>query len=153
VDSTLQTNDLKWLDSSCDSTRPSHSLTLTRFEKISDDSDSKGLWLDSWLKKYDSSTSLCEVVSSSGSVTRFTLRNDVVMTRVESHFSEWFESTRVTMNNFRLKSESFLQNLQTFYWQKQLVIAQRNELFLLQWRRNNISLKVMLWPCILAVLC
>jgi len=50
------TRQILWLDS--DSTRPSHVSTLTRLEKNSDDSDSKGLWLDSWLDKYDSSTSL-----------------------------------------------------------------------------------------------
>jgi len=42
IDSSLQTNDSKWLDSSSDSTltRPSHDSTLTRLEKILDDSDS-----------------------------------------------------------------------------------------------------------------
>jgi len=31
---------------------------MTRLEKNSDDSDLKGLWLDSWFDIYDSSTSL-----------------------------------------------------------------------------------------------
>jgi len=45
IDSSLKTNDSKWLDSFCDS-------TLTRLDQVSDstwkildDSDSKGLWL------------------------------------------------------------------------------------------------------------
>jgi len=49
IELSLQTNDSKWLDSLCDS-------TLTRLEKIFDDSDPKGLWL--WLDKNDSGTSL-----------------------------------------------------------------------------------------------
>ena len=51
VDSSLQTNDSKWLDNSCDSTK-----SWLWLEKILDDSDSKGLWL--WLDKNDSDTSL-----------------------------------------------------------------------------------------------
>jgi len=60
IDSSLQTNDSKWLDSSRDSnlTRLDQVMTLTRLEKILDDSDSKGLWL--WLDKNDSDTSLLE---------------------------------------------------------------------------------------------
>jgi len=45
IDSCLQTNELKPLNSSCDSTRPSLESTLARLEKILDDFDSKGLWL------------------------------------------------------------------------------------------------------------
>ena len=60
IDSSWQTSDSKWLDRFCDSTRPSHDSILTRLEKNSDDSDSKGLWLDSCLDKYDSSTSLVD---------------------------------------------------------------------------------------------
>jgi len=48
IDSSLQTNDSKQLDSSCDSTLTQFNqvmtLTLNQLEKISDDSDSKGLW-------------------------------------------------------------------------------------------------------------
>jgi len=40
IDSSLQTNDSKWLNSSCDSTRPSHDSTLTRLEK-----NFRWLWL------------------------------------------------------------------------------------------------------------
>jgi len=42
IDSSLQTNDSKWLDSFCDSilTRLDQVMTLTRLEKILDDSDS-----------------------------------------------------------------------------------------------------------------
>jgi len=53
IDSSLQTKDSKWLDSFFDTTltRPSHDSDSdsTRLEKISDDSDLKGLlrWLDS----------------------------------------------------------------------------------------------------------
>ena len=58
IDSSLQTNDSKWLDSSCNSTltRPSHYSILTRLENILDDSDSKSLWL--WLDKNDLGISL-----------------------------------------------------------------------------------------------
>jgi len=49
IDSSLQTNDSKWLDNSCDSTltRSDQVTTLTQLENFLDDSDSKGLWL--WL--------------------------------------------------------------------------------------------------------
>jgi len=42
IDSSLQTNDSKWLDSFCDSTRLDQAMTLTliRLDKILDDSDS-----------------------------------------------------------------------------------------------------------------
>ena len=58
IDSSLQTNDSKWLDSFCDSTK-----SWLWLEKILDDSDSKGLWL--WLDKNDSGISLlsCKVLS------------------------------------------------------------------------------------------
>ena len=82
------TRQILWLDS--DSTRPSHDSTLTRLEKNSDDSDSKGLWLD----KYDLSTLLvicgpmfplrcttaqyqqtvCAVKSHSGALATFKMR-------------------------------------------------------------------------------
>ena len=75
IDSSLQTNDSKWLDSFCDSilTRLDQVMTLTRLEKILDDSDStrknfRWLWLDSeskglWLllDKNDSVTSLLDI--------------------------------------------------------------------------------------------
>jgi len=56
IDSSLQTNDSKWLNSFCDSTltRIDQIMTLTR--KKLDDSDSKGLYL--WLDKNYSGTSL-----------------------------------------------------------------------------------------------
>ena len=61
IDSSLQTNDSKWIDSYCDSTltRLDQVMTLNRLEKILDDSDSSGLWLwlDSDLTKNDSDTS------------------------------------------------------------------------------------------------
>jgi len=60
IDSSLQPNDSKWLDSFCDSTltRPSHDSDSTRknFRWLSLNSDSKDLWL--WLDKNDSGTSL-----------------------------------------------------------------------------------------------
>ena len=56
IDSSLQTNHSKWLDS--DST---WSWLWLWLEKILDDTDSKGLWL--WLDKNDSDTSLgCKAV-------------------------------------------------------------------------------------------
>jgi len=60
IESSWQTSDWKWLDRFCDSTltRLDQVMTWLWLEKNSDDSDSKGLWLDSWLDKYDSSTSL-----------------------------------------------------------------------------------------------
>jgi len=54
IDSSLQTNDSKWLDSFCDSTRPSHDSTRKNFR-----------WL--WLDKNDSGTSLpfsCTIVGA-----------------------------------------------------------------------------------------
>ena len=63
IDSSLQTNGLKWLDSFCDSAlkRPSHESTLTRLKNFWHKSDSKGLWLwlCPWLDKYDSATPNC----------------------------------------------------------------------------------------------
>jgi len=58
IDSSMQTNCSKRLDSSCDSTltRSSHDSTLTRLEIILEVSDSMRLWL--WLDKDDSGTSL-----------------------------------------------------------------------------------------------
>jgi len=39
--------------------------------------------------------------------------NDVVMTRLESHFfTEWLHSPQGTINDSRLGSESYFQNLQ-----------------------------------------
>ena len=57
IDSSLQTNDSKWLDSFCDSTltRPSHDPDSKIFQMFS---DSKGLWL--WLDNNDSGTSLLQ---------------------------------------------------------------------------------------------
>jgi len=51
TDSNLQANDLKWLDSSCDSTRSSHHSTLTRLENFLDDFDST---LARWTCDFDS---------------------------------------------------------------------------------------------------
>ena len=58
IDSSLQTDDSKWLDSSRDSTRPSHDSDSTRknFRWLWLDSNSRGLWL--WFDKNDSGTSL-----------------------------------------------------------------------------------------------
>jgi len=62
IDSSLQTNDSKWLESSHGSTltltRPSHDSDLTQknFRRLLPDSDSKGLWLRH--NKNDSDTSL-----------------------------------------------------------------------------------------------
>jgi len=51
IDSILQTNDSKWLNSSCDSTLTRldqvMTLTLNRHEENLDDSNSQSLWL--WL--------------------------------------------------------------------------------------------------------
>ena len=60
IDSSLQTIDSKWLDSSCHATLTQLGQVMTGLEKIFDDSefdsDSKGLWL--WLGENDSGTSL-----------------------------------------------------------------------------------------------
>ena len=55
-----------------------------------------------------------------------------IVARLESHFSQ-NDSTRVTVNDSRLESESFLQNLWVTDGQIQFVCTQRNEHFLLQW--------------------
>jgi len=54
IDSSLQSNVSKWLDSSCDSTliRLEQVMIWLWVGEILNDSDSKGLWL--WLDKYDS---------------------------------------------------------------------------------------------------
>jgi len=60
IDSSLQTNDSKWLDNFCDSIRPSHDSdsdsTRKTFRWFWLDSVSKGLWL--LLNKNNSGTSL-----------------------------------------------------------------------------------------------
>jgi len=53
-------------------------------------------------------------------------------TRV-TFFIEWLDSTGVTVNDSRLESESFLQNLWVPNRQTHFVCTQRNEPFLLQW--------------------
>ena len=87
-------------------------------------------------------------------VTRTTLRNDVVMARHKSRFFiEWVDSTRVTVNDLWLESESFLQNLHISYWQTELVCTWRNDLYLLQWPMINIGANFRLRLCLLVVLC
>ena len=50
IDSSLQTSDSKWLNSSCDSNLESHDSTLTRLDKILHDSDCDStLILQKWL--------------------------------------------------------------------------------------------------------
>jgi len=58
LDSSLQTNDSKWVDSYCDTslTRLDQVMTRQNFRWLWLDSDSKGLWL--WLDRNDSGTSL-----------------------------------------------------------------------------------------------
>jgi len=53
-------------------------------------------------------------------------------TRLESRFSQ-HDSTRITVNDSRLESGSFLQNFRVPDGQTQFVCTQRNEDFLLQW--------------------
>jgi len=53
-------------------------------------------------------------------------------TRLESPFLQ-NDSTRVTVIDSRLKSETFLQNFWVLEGQTQFVCTQRNEDFLLQW--------------------
>ena len=53
-------------------------------------------------------------------------------TRV-TFFTEWFDSTRVTISDSRLDSESFLQNLWASDGKIKFDCTQRNEYFLLQW--------------------
>jgi len=61
--------------------------------------------------------------------TRVTLRK--MVTRLESRFSQ-NDSTRVAINDSRLESELFLQNLRASDWQTQFVCIQRNDHFLVQ---------------------
>ena len=63
-------------------------------------------------------------------------------------FAEWLEST---LNEW-LESESLLQNLQTSYWQTQLVRTQLNELSWLQWCIINIGPIFLLRLCLLLLM-
>ena len=54
----------------------------------------------------------------------------MTLTRLESRFLP-NDSTRVTISDSRLESESFLQNLETFEQQTELVCTQWNEIFCL----------------------
>jgi len=79
IDSSLQTNDSKWLDSFCDSTltRPNHDSDSD--SKKFQMADSKGLWL--WLDKNDSGTSL-----TLGSLSLLSIR---VGSLVTNHMTGW----------------------------------------------------------------
>jgi len=71
--------------------------------------------------------------------TRVTLRK--MVTRLESRFLQ-NDSTRVTVNDSRLESESFLQNLGVPVGQTQFICTQRNEHFCFSdnqdWRKFSV---------------
>jgi len=83
-------------------------------------------WLES-MTRLDSSHDFWSLVLDSNHIEK----NDD-STRLESCFSQ-NDSTRVTVNDSRLESESFLQNLWVPDGQTQCVCTQTNEDFLLQW--------------------
>ena len=64
-----------------------------------------------------------------------------MMTRVDSPFLP-NDSTRVTISDSKLDTESFLQNLQTSDWQTQFICTQRIELFCFiddqHWRKFSV---------------
>ena len=81
IESSLQTNDSKWLDSSCDSTltRLDQVMTLTRLEKFLDDSDS---------------TLTREACDSDSTLTREACDSDSTLTRQKwhGHITAFWES-------------------------------------------------------------
>jgi len=90
------------------------------------------------------------VVLTSDGVNRVTSRNDVVKTRLESRLLP-NDSTRVSMIDSRLESDSFSQSLQTSYWQAQVTLHTENGAFLLQWRLINIGANFLLWLCLVVM--
>jgi len=73
-----------------------------------------------------------------------------MVTRLESRFSQ-NDSTRVTLNDSRLESESFSQNLWVPDGQTQFVCIQRNEHFLLQrWSRLA---EIFCFACLVVLRC
>jgi len=66
-------------------------------------------------------------------------------------FTEWLGSTRVTINDSRLESESFLQNLWVPDGQTHVVCTQRNEQFLLQWWSPLVE--IFCFACLVVLCC